>query len=204
MKKTSIFCLFIVISLQLTSCKKSYNEDEVNKTITEFLEAMKKPVDFKKMKESYVDFSFHSVPSVSKYEIKSLNKENGVVIAKIATTYKKRARVSTVDFTLKLTKIDGVWKITNSKGMPNIKLVYPKAYKYALENNLFKISDSLWDMELNSVIQDARSKIEEFNTIQKSLQEMVDKNAKANELVKKSDATAEKAKKAFDKFDNKN
>jgi hypothetical protein len=114
---------------------------------------MKKPVDFNKMKENYVGFSFNSVPSVSKYTIKSIKAENGDVIVEIATTYRKIARTSSADFILKLNEVEGEWKITNSKGMSNYKLMFPTEYKYALENKLIDESQDLWDLEISEILK---------------------------------------------------
>ncbi len=154
MKKT-IIALF-VIAFIITSCKNSYDEAAVNKTLTEFLDAMKKPVDFKKMKEHYVGFSFHSVPTVGEYTIESINQENDDVIVNVATTYKKRARFYKTDFILKLNEVDGEWKITDSKGMSNFKMMFPEAYNYAINNKLFDVnSNDKWDLEMDKIIKQA-------------------------------------------------
>jgi hypothetical protein len=147
--------LLVLFTLAIisTSCKEAYDKQAVDETLTSFLEAMKSPADFDKMKESYVGFSFHSVPSVSKYTIKSIKVENGDVIAEIATTYRKIARVSSADFILKLNEVDGAWKITNSKGMSNYKMMFPTEYKYAVDNKLIDESEELWDVELGKIIK---------------------------------------------------
>ena len=151
MKKYTL--ILFTLAIVATSCKDSYDEKAVDETLTSFLEAMRKPVDFDKMKDSYVGFSFSSVPSVSKYNIKSLKVENGDVIAEISTTYRKIARVSSADFILKLNEVDGAWKITNSKGMSNYKMMFPTEYKYAVDNKLIDESEELWDVELGKIIK---------------------------------------------------
>lgn len=154
------FIILFALAIALTSCKESYNKEAVNTTLTNFLEAMKKPVDFDKMEEEYVGFSFYSVPSVSKYTIKSIKVENGNVIADIATTYKNRARVSSADFTVKLNKIDGEWKITDSKGMSNFKMMFPKAYNYAINNKMFDSNNNdKWDLEMDKIIKKADKEV---------------------------------------------
>ena len=146
----------VIMTVITISCKNSYDVVAVNKTLTEFLDAMKKPVDFKKMKEHYVGFSFHSVPTVGEYTIESINQENDNVIVNVATTYKKRARIYNTDFILKLNEVDGVWKITDSKGMSNFKMMFPEAYNYAINNKLFDVnSNDKWDLEMDKIIKKA-------------------------------------------------
>lgn len=138
------------------SCKNSYDEVAVNKTLSEFLDAMKKPVDFKKMKEHYIGYSFHSVPTVGEYTIESINQENDDIIVNVSTTYKNRARVYNTDFILKLKEVDGNWKIIDSKGMSNFKMMFPEAYNYAINNKLFDVnSNDKWDLEMDKIIKKA-------------------------------------------------
>lgn len=163
MKKLSIFCVFIVITIQLTSCK-SYNEEEIKDVANTFLDAMHKPVDFKTMTAHYKDFDFVSVPRADKHTINSIKEINNEILANVSTSFTNhRGKIFKNNFILKFEKIDDTWKIVNSYNLSNPKGMYPKVYKYALEKNLLKKTDSLWDVDLLKTIKKAKKVFEKLN-----------------------------------------
>ena len=160
MKKLSFTLSLIITSLLFISCNSSFDEKEVRIVTNDFLQAMHKPADFKKMKELYPKFSFSSVPRVTEHSVTSINEENGKVTATIYTNYitSSNEKIPT-NFALELRNVNEVWKITNSKGLSNFKSMYPNVFKYALENNYFTENDDLWDLELNTLMKKAKNEM---------------------------------------------
>ncbi len=197
MKKLTILSFLFITSLLFNSCKP-YNENEIKTTANNFLDAMHKPVDFKKMKANFNDFNFMSIPRVDEHKIRSIKEVEGEIIADVSTFFVTHNKEKiTNDFLLKFKKIENVWKIVDSKGLASLEGFYPNAYKFAQKSNL--LNDNLWDMEVLQIVKKTKK---ELTAIQESLEEMVEKNKKTNELVKRSDASAEEAKKAFQKIDS--
>lgn len=193
MRKLSILSLTFIGLFLFNSCK-SYNENEIKVVSNNFLDAMHKSVDFKKMKANFNDFPFMSVHRVDEYSIRSIKEIDGEIIVDVTTFFiNSKDEKFTNDFLFKLKKIDDSWKIIDSKGLSNIQGSYPDAYKFAQNKNL--LNDDLWDVETLKQVKIAKK---ELKDIQKDLEEMATKNARVNELIKKSDASATEAKKAFD------
>jgi len=199
MKKLSLICCLIITPLLFNACK-SYNEDEIKIVTNNFLDGMHKPVDWEKMKENFHEFNFTSIPRADKHSINSIKEINGEIIADITTTFTDtRSKRFTNKFLLKFGKINEEWMIVDSKGVSNIENFEPNAYEFAEKSNL--LNDDLWDVEVFKIVEKAKK---ELKDIQKGLKEMAIQNAKANEMVKKSDISAAKAHKAFEEFEAKN
>lgn len=199
MRKLSILSLVFIGLFLFNSCK-SYNENEVKVVANNFLNAMHKPVDFKKMKANFNDFPFMSVHRIDEHSIRSIKEIDGEIIADVTTFFiNSKDEKFTNDFLFKLKKVKETWKIVDSKGLSNIQSSYPNAYKFSQKSE--RLNDDLWDIETLIIVKKAKK---ELKDIEKDLKEMTIQNARANELIKKSDASAAEAQKAFEEFDAKN
>ena len=156
MKQFIILCYFLASSMQANSCQQQ-SHDEIKAVVNEFVQAMHKPVKFKKMKEHYVDFPFYSVVRVDEHEITSIKKEGTAIIVEVHSFFvKHNGKKMENDFSLKLEKREGVWKIINSKKLSSIKGAYPQAYDYALKQGLINEKEDIWDVELHAIVKKAK------------------------------------------------
>ncbi|MEM7106381.1 MAG: hypothetical protein AAF502_24855 [Bacteroidota bacterium] len=158
MKNLMIIFVCLLTSFQLIGCNNS--DGAAMEVVNEFIEAMYKPVDFKKISDLYQNFPFSAVPKVDGHEINSIEKENGAVIA-IVQTYWTKSDGTKIEnnFRLSLEMVEDTWKIINSMGLSRANTAEPSAYDFGLKQGLIENPDDMWDIELYNAIKKAKAEM---------------------------------------------
>ncbi len=163
MKKLIAIASFLYLSLLIISCSQESKETEA--TVLEFLEAMKAPVDFKKIKSLYKDFPLYNVPRVDQYNIQSTNKnEDNTFQTTINTSYTSSdGKKSEQLVLLTLQKENGQWIITDSKGLLDPKSSHKEAFSLGIKTGCIVKPEKSTDRELMNGLEKAKKLLMQFS-----------------------------------------
>jgi len=136
--------------------KEPINEDEIKAVANKFLEFLHGKINFKEIKKMYVDLPYFSIWGIDNHTVDSIQ-EVGEEVLVTATINSRDPEEDDNSSTLllKFIKIDGEWKIINSKGLGTFRA---NEMAYAIENNFIDENDNLWDVETLIAIKKSKNK----------------------------------------------
>ena len=165
MKKLSLLLIILTV---LVSCKntdekpkniqqeavtESINEDEIKVFANQFLELLHGKIDFKKMKEMYVDMPRFNIWGIDGYTVEGVEQiDDELIVTSIVESRDSDIEGNSIVL-LKLKKIDGELKIIDSKGLASF---FDYEIARAIENNTIQENDDLWDVEKIIAIKKAK------------------------------------------------